>query len=411
MKTSLLNNSLAVSAVVLLAANIYLRFTPKTAAAKQIGTVSESVVEKAAKNAAARNREFVEPTPARATSAIHWAPLETDDYPQYMANLGNFGFPEELIRQMITDEIDALYAPRIDPLRTKPIPHDAPVSERNRWSTAEDIARLRELQKVLIEKRDRLEELLGGGVPREMIRTPVSRNYEAYEYAVSQLPPEKQEAVRVILENNILADDENIARYGKGTAKDLEGYAAAQEVRIAELKKILTPAEMERLDLNFMAQGTELQREIIGMEATDEELLGIFRIADEQWKKNGGVFSRWRAKRVPAEQIKINDQEAESKIEQLFGADRYVDYRMARSDTGRQLNNLAARYDVSRENIRQAYRVQSELDQLLKQAPNNPNRDAEERQIELATRLNELLGPIVLEAWQSGRNQKYKIEP
>ena len=39
-------------------------------------------------------------------------------------------------------------------------------------------------------------------------------------------------------------------------------------------------------------------------------------------------------------------------------ADRYIDYQMATQETGQQMNNLASRYDLPRETIRQAFAVQ-----------------------------------------------------
>jgi len=41
-----------------------------------------------------------------------------------------------------------------------------------------------ELRDIQIEKHRVLQELLGVRVPREMIRTPNSRNWEGYEYAI-----------------------------------------------------------------------------------------------------------------------------------------------------------------------------------------------------------------------------------
>jgi hypothetical protein len=206
MNFKLLNTCLGVTAVILAGANFYLRWTGKSAEAMEVrkaGVVEQTngVVAREPKLA------LVEAKPVEATAKIRWAPLEAEEYSQYMANLRKFGFPEELIRQLIIAEVDALYEPRLAELRTKPVPADAPMEQRQRRTTPEDFPRMREWQKLLIEKRERLEALLGGHVSREMIRTPISRNYEAGEYAVSLMPPEKQEAVRQIFENYTLEEE------------------------------------------------------------------------------------------------------------------------------------------------------------------------------------------------------------
>jgi hypothetical protein len=74
-------------------------------------------------------------------------------------------------------------------------------------SDPEDIERMVQLRDVQIEKHAILHELLGVRIPREMIRTPNSRNWEAYQYAISLLPAEKQEAVQLIQENLWIQDD------------------------------------------------------------------------------------------------------------------------------------------------------------------------------------------------------------
>ena len=416
MNWKLLNNCLAVSALILAAATLYLHSLPAPAPFVAKQKLSGAAEENAQPMKAVKTDP--EPKPAAATMKIRWEPLEAEEYSVYMANLRRFGFPEELIRQIIIAEIDSLYEPRIEPLRTKRVPADAPMQERNRRSTPEDFTRMKAWQQLLIEKRERLEALLGGYVPREMIRTPVSRNYEAGEYAVSLMPPEKQEAVRQIFENYTLEEESYSVFPNKlreaGFSSEMESYAATHERREAELKKILTDKELATLMLHTMPQGTELQRDIIGMEPTEKELADIFKIADDYWYKTGGVYGRWRGRPVPREDIERYGVEAEQKVEQLLGPERFIDYRMARTDSGRQLNNLAARYDVPRATIQQAYLAQKQMDELMRASRSGTlpaNQD--EAVAELNGKLQEALGPAVYEAWQNGKGQKYTytIEP
>ena len=131
--------------------------------------------------------------------------------------------------------------------------------------------------------RETIQLTADGGAP-STIRTPISRNYEAGEYAVSLMPPEKQEAVRQIFENYTLEEESYSVFPNKlreaGFSSEMESYAATHEKREAELKKILTDKELDTLMLHTMPQGTELQRDIIGMEPTEKELADIFKIAD-----------------------------------------------------------------------------------------------------------------------------------
>ena len=47
-------------------------------------------------------------------------------------------------------------------------------------------------------------------VPREILRTPISRNYEAYEYAISLLPVEKRDAVQLAQETSGTQDQDKL---------------------------------------------------------------------------------------------------------------------------------------------------------------------------------------------------------
>lgn len=412
MKFALLNRCLAATALILAGANLYLRWAdvrpPADIAARSI------VEQKAESPTQQKTQVAVEAKPTPAMAKIRWEPLEAEEYSQYIANLRRFGFPEELIRQIIIAEVDSLYEPRIDPLRTPRVPADAPMEQRNRRTTPEDFARMKQWQQLLIEKHERLETLLGTHVPREMIRTPISRNYEAGEYAVSLMPPEKQEAVRQIFENYTLEEESYSVFPNKlresGFATEMESYAATHEKRQAELKKILTDDELSKLLMHTMPQGTELQRDIIGMDPTDKELADIFKIANDYWYKTGGIYGRWRAQRVPSEDIERYGVEAERQVEELLGKERFIDYRMARTDSGRELNNLAARFDLPRPTIHEAYLAQKEIDELMKASRNGPP-PPEQRIADLNGKLQQILGPAVYEAWENGRGQRYRIEP
>jgi hypothetical protein len=417
MNFKFLNKCLAVTAAILAVANVYVHWLGKSAEAQGVDLARVAMQTNGVARPAAKP-EAVEATPAKATGKIRWEPLEAEEYPDYMANLRRFGFPEELIRQIVIADVDALYEPRLEVLRTKRVPADAPMQERNRQTTPEDFARMQEWQKLLIEKRERLEALLGGHVPREMIRTPISRNYEAGEYAVSLMPPEKQEAVRQIFENYTLKEESYSVFPNKlreaGFASEMDSYAATHEKRQAELKKILTDEELGKLMVHTMPQGTELQRDMIGMEATEKELADIFKIADDYWYKTGGIYGRWRGRSAPKEDIDRYGVEAEKQVEELLGQERFIDYRMARTDSGRELNNLAARFDVPRETIQQAYLAQKQIDELMRAnrgAVASPSLDNEQLIADLNRKMQETLGPAIFEAWVNGKGQRYRIEP
>jgi hypothetical protein len=410
----MIDKILLATAIILAGANFYLR-----GAQKQNGApAGAKVVTVTTVSNVTSGPEAISTNLPPEIASPKWAPLESEEYTVYMANLRRFGFPEELIRNLIVAEIDAFYAPRIDPLKPKPVPHDAPLEMRRRQPTPDDIVRMRAWQKLEMEKQKQMEAVLGVHVPREMIRTPISRNFEASEYAISLLPPEKQEAVRIIFENTWIKDDENqsvpssVLAERTGFKSEMDAYRAAVAEAHEQLQKIVTPEEFERLKLYTTPPGTEMLRNIIGMDATEEEQLKMFRIISEQWEKQGAVYGRWRATPQPPEVIAAADQEAAAALAAALGPERYTDYQMATWTVGQQMNNLGNRYGLPDEAVREAFGYQREIDRIKRETPSAARTPAILEQIDsLQSKLDGRLGPTAAEAWAKGRNLKYEINP
>src|SRR6266550_8045607 len=154
------------------------------------------------------------------------------------------------------------------------------------------------------------------------------------------------------------------------------------------------------------------------MDPTDDEMLTMFRLAYKCWTDSGGVYGLWHAIRVPAGQIAQAEQEMNTGIQTALGSERYLDYQMANSSTGQQLRNLAARYELPRDTLAQAFALQTEVDQLSKQRTVTSRTYVSDTQspeafhgLELLAKLQQVLGPDVWQAWQAGRNLRVNLDP
>ena len=144
----------------------------------------------------------------------------------------------------------------------------------------------------------------------------------------------------------------------------------------------------------------------------------MFRIAYKNWLDTGGVYGRWRAIRVPPEQIAAADREMNSSLREALGPDRFLDYQMAVNGTGQQMRNFAARFEVPRETFAQAFEVQSQIDQLIRmsRAGSNVSGIAAEpspaqRLAQLQGQLQQLLGLQLWQAWQAGKDLRVNLDP
>jgi len=121
-----------------------------------------------------------------------------------------------------------------------------------------------------------------------------------------------------------------------------------------------------------------------------------------------------RANAVPPEQIASAEEQLKTGLQQALGPERYVDYQMATSDTGQQMNSLSIRYDLPKETIREAFSLLTQLDQLAKRIPQSSSPDTsglQIRQTELEQELQQTLDPHVWQAWINERNQRYDLQP
>ena len=416
------NFLLTVTAMALLAANWQVFRHRPTAPAVALGiegtvdTEKYTVASSDSAAAAAPPEAEVAPQAGNAKSQPHnsigafdWVQVESTDYKQYVRALRAIGFPEELVRSIVTADIDKLYEPLEQSLKPKRVPYDAPLSQRQTHDiSSADWQRVTDLWNLRVHKQGALQEILGEYVPREILRTPISRNYEAYEYAISQLPVEKRNAVQLAQETEILVEGMNKTSI-KDHAAELEAFKKSREDRDATLRKILTPEEFERYEMNTTPAGTELARRVIGMQPTDQEFTTMFRIAYKNWLDTGGVYGRWRALPVPPGQIAAADAEMHASLKEALGQDRFLDYQMAISDTGQKMRNFGARFELPRETLAQAFDLQTQIDRLSRQR--GPAQSAVETMAQLQDHLQQVLGPNLWQAWQEGRNLQVNLDP
>jgi hypothetical protein len=429
-----LNLFLMLSAAALLAANWSVRrshspglpqpdagetLTPMWAGATKPAAPGQTAEKAADPTPASRRRSGAAKSPlAYSAPGVDWAKVESADYKKYVKNLRAMGFPEELIRSIAIADVDKLYEAREEPLKPKLVAYDAPLSQRQTHDiSADDWQRIQDLWALRVEKQGALEEILDTYVPREILRTPISRNYEAYEYALTLLPPEKRDAVQLAQETEILSEGMN-----KTTITDhqqeLESFKRTRQERDEAMLKVLTPQEFNLYEMNTTPAGTELARRTIGMQPTDDEFSTMFQIAYKNWVDTGGVYGRWRAMPVPGDQIAAADAQMNASLSLALGPDRFLDYQMAVNGTGQRMRNFAARFELPRDIMAQAFELQTQIDKLgrrggprLDGAVDGSTAPPSERAAQLQGSLQQVLGLRLWEAWEQGRNLQVNLDP
>ena len=419
---------LSCSAVVLLAANWGVRVhhprNGATAGNDRVVTPAQASgpgALDAKTNGSEEPIEASDPAKARRPRfSFDWTSVETTDYKQYAANLRAIGLPEELVRSIVIADMGAYYAAEEQKLQKPQVAHEGSWTERQGiWATNE-WDRILKLRDVQMAKQSAIKEVLGVYEPRPIVRTPRGENFEAYEYAIGLMPEEKRLAVQTIVEQEIIRKAMNQGRpmpYRDG----VEAYRALAAERQDGLKQILTPEEFDLYERNTTPCGTELARQVIGMDPSDQEFATMFQAAYKCWQDSGGVYGWWRAIRLPPTQIQAAQDQLQIDLKAALGPDRYLDYQMAASSTGQQLQALAVRYNLPRETVSQAFDLQRQID-WLDQGPDSvrkvgnglippPTMPTKKPRDVLEQNLRQALGDSVWEAWQDGRNHQVNFDP
>lgn len=435
MNPARLNLFLSVTAIALLAANwqVRSRANPSTSTPSGTRVASDSPQPSAQSASASRPAVVASDRPVEITAAaangsrprrhfnFDWSAVETSDYKQYADNLRAIGLPEELVQSMVIADIEEYYAPNELGLQRRQVVHDASWTERGGTYEGNEWERISQLRDLQIEKQAVIKEVLGIYVPRPIVRTPRGQNYEAYEYAIGLMPEEKRiEVQNIFEEHEILRDVKNFGR-PLSIAESVEIYRVSVTERHAALKQILTPEEFDLFERSTTSCGTEFARQTIGMEPTPEEFATMFQLADKCWQDCGGVYGWWRAVPLPPDQINAAQEQLQVDLKAALGADRYLDYQIAATGVGQQLQAFATRYDLPRESLAQAFDLQRQIDWLekgpasVREVGNGlvppPTTPTEESREVLETQLRQVLGPAVWEAWQDGRNRQVTFDP
>ncbi|MEO8426008.1 MAG: hypothetical protein ABI651_02740 [Verrucomicrobiota bacterium] len=326
--------------------------------------------------------EPMEPPPP----GFSWSSIESADYKEYIAKLRGIECPEQTIRDIIIADVNKLYAPREAPFKAPqnyPLPWETRVSTSETLSVAEsrkDHERHKQLREVENEKNALLKELLDFEQPLEALRAWHSRNYQRYETALNALPTEKREQVRAILENYWEASDQLYDKYNlRRTPEYLGEYQQINTDRLAQLGKVLTPGELEDYEMRSTGVASRLSAQLRDFKPSEVEFREIYRVRHEVEEPFGGTVRPDRTEAVNGQDYARQQSEANQKIREVLGEERYAEYERSQDSNYRRLANIGERYNVPPEKILEAYQLQKTSQSGVQQIASDPSLNKQQR--------------------------------
>ena len=207
------------------------------------------------------------------------------------------GFPPDVVRALVAGEVEARFAPRRQNLvrQHADLPYWTTSPLGIRGMNPKATAALDELQ---LEQQKLLKDLLG---PSAVARDGAVETFLHLRFG--DLPREKYDAIfgvttdYAILRSKLLAETEGAPL--RPEERDRMAFLAKEER--ADLKKILTPTELEAYDLRSSETADLLRRELAAFKPTESEFRAIFKATQAAEESNGSYKDRENRSQVSAE--------------------------------------------------------------------------------------------------------------
>ncbi len=262
------------------------------------------------------------------TNDFHWSQLESSDYREYIGKLRSIGCPEATIKDIIITDIMRLYAARRGQFY-----HNG--REFKFWETDEK----RKLKATQLEEREKqlavidkeipkvLRELLGVNYEREIDKYFVDANED--ERRLSFISEDKRARVLSLREETEGMREKILARSnGKFSPADLEALQKIEEHRREILAQVLSPAEIDQLELTTSPTAERLRSELIGFEPSEDEFREIYNAMKEHDQKYAYVdLEHPLIARARQQEL----QEIEDALREKMGEARYAEYQRSRN--------------------------------------------------------------------------------
>ena len=324
-------------------------------------------------------REIASTTPTDSFEKFACQSLQSKDFRTYIDRLRAVDCPEETIRDIITAEVNKIYAKRIRNIR------EANRTETKYWETKRNYWNPRknyELQKQIRaaekERSALLIELLGVD-PNEELRK--ENNYvDFWERGFQFLPEDKRDQVAEIQVKYQEQEQEIYQRRGFTDEEDQKKIRELYKKRLEELSAILSPEELRQYDLTSSQVSNQLRYELDSFNPSEDEFKKIFDIRkahQDDLAYNYDPDDKEAAKRRETVQKETDEQ-----IKQTIGEDRFKLYKLSSDWNYKELVRIVDRQELPRENAIKVYDLKKEAEDAANQVrANNDYTQAQKNEI------------------------------
>ena len=317
---------------------------------------------------------------AIANRPANWGALESTNYYIYIANLRNFGCPEETIKDIILTDIAKVYAKKRSDIKRhgQPYKYWSPVDLNN----AADPKLQRQIAELDREQRNLVRSLLGVDMQVELAKYwEDDFDPAAYDF----LPGDKREQVLALktkyeeLENEIYMRAQGIM-----LDQDEEALRQLEQQRQVEMANLLSPQELEEYQLRHSHIAENLRNQLSGFEPTEEEFRRLFRLQKDFEDQLTRSLPNGASDEVQAE-IRARAQEEgqralQDEMQKVLGPERFGQWQQAQDPDYKALVQIADRYNLPTETSQKIYNYKVQAEQQKLRIESDPGLNEEQRQ-------------------------------
>lgn len=309
---------------------------------------------------------------------FHWSQVESDDYRQYLANLRAIGCPGPVIRDLLVEDVTALYERRRTAVPRSPLPPWAGADLRA--AAAAEQAQHQEALEA--EQRAVLTELLGFPWEWEAIQT--WRNEPVAWALLGFLTDDQAVGVMGLVET--LTEEARRYRHrvdGILLPEDRLALTALADRFEADLAGFLTPQQAEELALRVQALGMAFGKGDAHLGAAG--LNGLQAREVVRLSLRAGSFLRDEIVGIepPAEERAARQAQFEAEVAALLGPQLQAEFARAQDGRFREVLQFAQEHSLSRKTAIAAFEVRQLAEEESARLKATPAADPEARQARL----------------------------
>jgi hypothetical protein len=391
----ILTSSLLANAI--LAAVVVLRWQ----GAEVIATGSDKRVERPVAGGYARQA-----TRGAEERASEWADSTQPEVGTLVSRLRADGFPPELVRAIVHAEVRQQFRSRYQTVADAAARQ--PYWRGSRYSLGADPTLERARRTLDREVAESVASVLGSSA------TPLSES----ELRGLRRQYGDLDAARATELQRIHADYADLMNEIRGESRglllpeDAAALAMLERERRADIQNLLTPEELEQVELRTSPTAQQLRAQLSAFHPTEDEFRALFRLqqgVDSRFAPNSSLSPEQRRLRAEAQ------TQLAAQLQATLGAERYAEYQRTTDPAWRTANQFVTQLGLPSTVTGELLAVQRDVTQRMAGIHANAELTPEQRRQQLAAlaeaarkRLSSSLGERGLAAYQ--QNQGYWLQ-